>query len=411
MTLFGCNNKDAGSQKEEDDGLVSVWLMTSETSYEADGSKGYAHVTYTYNDKGMPLTTVYDYGVRQQVYNEEMGIYLSEVHDYDGKEDLRLEYAYTDHGDLRGYVETHTTYEENGNALDTKVNDYCNGMYDFHYDDRGRLSSVDMHLSQLVGGFSDKLAVTNHFCYDDNGRIFEIYVEKHEGREWEKIRWGYEFRYDDHGQMTTSATYFREGLIFDEYIYDAEGHLTKMTEYIRPYGAPLDDQQTVTPEYVPKEPIEASERESVAFTYDSAGKLTGRTGTVPAKCTYDDSGKLKTVNYSDGNKFVYVDSDDNVDTDATYLVRDENGNVVKIVRPDGSYMVFTYQKFGLSAEDAARCNAVRLANDYATPYGESRSEQSWLRFLGSFGYIDDLPIPETALHFTDEMLARDYRNH
>lgn len=413
LSLFGCKDKTGTQQTSEDVGQSGVWLLTSETSYNADGSKGYAHVTYTYTDKGMPLTETYDYGLTKQVYDDDLGIYVNTHLPYDGQVDQKVEYTYNDQGNLLYYVLERTAYNEDGSINQEQCHreDDTKDRYDIYYDDQGRVEKVNLHSAMIGGGASKEIYLTYYFCYDDNGQLFEIYGKIHNKNAPVKTQWVYEYRYDDNGRLVTSASYQRDGLFSHEYTYNANGQLTGITEYRRTLTSPLDDQQTVTQDYALEEPAEPTQRASATFTYDSDGRLTGRTGTVPAKCTYGSNGKLKTVTYSDGNKFVYVDSEDDVDTDATYLVRDKNGNVVKMVRPDGTYMVFTYEKFDLSAEDAARCNAVRLTNDSATVYGQPQKERwSWVRYKGSFGYVPNLPIPETALHFTDELLARVYRN-
>lgn len=401
MTLFGCNNKDKGTQEKGKDTMVSVWLVTSETEYEADGSNGGYQRTYTYNEKGMPLTDAYDNGPTTKVYNSDFDIYEYVNLPFDGKVNMLYQYHYNEQGDLLYYDEIRKNYDAEGNEIEGSSynQSYGKDQYVYHYNDEGRIESVDTYGVKIGGGVTDEKYGIYHYCYDDDGNLFEVYFENlQQGTK----SWAYDFRYNEDGKLTCSTYRPREAMFFYEYDYSDDGKLTAVRQYAKvPSTSPLDDQHIIQSDYAPPLEEKSDPRAAVRYTYNDEGRLISRKGVNDAKCTYDDNGRLKTVTYADDKRYVYIDKEEDATGDDTYLLRDKNGNVVKVIHPSGRYIVYTYQKFRLSKVDAARCNAVKHANAQVDIVGESVSY--WLKYKGSLGFIPYLPVPENELLFTDAL--------
>lgn len=399
MTLFGCNNKDKGTQKKGKDTMVSVWLVTSETSYEADGSKGRAQRKYTYTDKGLPLTYSQDIGPKEEVWDDSLGIYVDNFLSYDGNIDTYYEYFYNKQGDYLYYTSVNKIFDVDGTET-VNNNSNLSGAYAYHYDSSGRIDTVDFFGAYPGGGYSDEVVTVMHHCYDDNGNLIEIYNESlvNDGM----ITWAYDFRYNAKGQLIASASQLREAMFYYTYEYNSKGLLSNVACYRKgPFQTPLDDQHVVQSSYS-HEPFDEPSREKfAAFTYDSQGRLVSRENDEGVtSCTYDSNGNLKTVTYPDGVKYIYVDNERDATGSAKYLVRDSHGNVIKFIDEDGAYVEFTYQEFRLSKEEAKRCQNAQLLNSRRDPTGGAYYYN--IGFYPGCGAFVDLPLPSNnVLFFTD----------
>ena len=357
-----------------------IWLVASETAYEADGSKGYYQNLYTYTDKGLPLKFTYDRGERQQIWNDDEGVYASIYLPFDGQIDETYDFGYNEKGDSLYYTRT---------GLDLNEGDKdCN--YTYHYDKDGRIESIDQYSVQIGGGHSDEVAAITHYCYDDNGALIEVYTEN---LLTETTNWNWDFRYDDEGRLIGLTIRQMDACYYYQYEYNDNDQLTRATLSTAPGQTRLDDQHVSESSYACDN--EFSTRSEWQFSYDSNGNLISRGDTT---CTYDSNGKLSTVTYSDGNTYRYTDSDTGADDSDIVLVRDENGNVTKKIYPDGSYIEYTYREFHLSAEEAQYCRNAQMCWNQIAPTGTALY---FLGFGGPSGFLKYLPIPTTALLQTD----------
>ena len=183
MSLFGCKDKnknDGTQQTNEDDGLVSVWLVTSETEYDVDGSNGRRQITYTYNEKGMPLTMAYDIGQKKEWYDAEQDVNWTSFLPFDGNVDELYRYHYNDHGDLLYCEETKRELDQQGNeTVYTDYYDYAKDQLVYHYDDQGRIESVDIYPTSPEGTVEDE--VFSIACSKSIMRIYRKTAESNGG--------------------------------------------------------------------------------------------------------------------------------------------------------------------------------------------------------------------------------------
>lgn len=401
LSLFGCSTPNGNSGKDnsstdnghKDDGLVSVWLVTSITSYEADGSNGFNRKTYTYTDKGLPLTMTNDSGPVEEFYNEELGLYEYIRQPFDGNIDSYVEYFYNEQGDYLYYAQTRKTFNINGE--ETSSDYFADGKdanYTYHYDANGRVEYADIYPSLIGGGHGDEPYGAMRYCYDDSGNLIEIYYESLTD---EKTKWNYDFRYDDQGRLIGSTVRPQEACRYYQYEYDNAGRLTYLSLSMGYHQTPLDDLHVSESSYNGGNTALSLMGET-SFVYDEDGNLTARGNTT---CTYKD-GKLSTVTYKDGNQYVYVDDEKDADPDAITLVRDKHGNVVKILYGDDGYTEYIYKEFRLTEEEAIKCRNIQLTQSRIDPFGNN-AYNHWIPFTPGV-HIGCLPaLPSTVLHFTD----------
>lgn len=402
LSMAACGNEDHKKDEddEDEDELVNVWLLTSETQYEADGSRGYSKNTYTYTEDGLPLTAEYDRGLTEEVWNDTEFVYESILLPFNDTPDQKIEFFYNQQGDLTGRADTYWTYDEQGDLEDTRTNEY--GKYAYHYDEYGRISSVDSYNALIDGGYSDEIGSVLHCCYDDDGQLVEVYKENKSSGE---ISWCYDYRYNEAGQLTDATQRPLEGVIHRRYQYNDEGALIRVFENRAAYNqTPLDDQHVVQSENAHGDPMVDREFDGIwgdiVLEYDEQGRLVSRNGD---KITYDADGRISRVDYN--SPVVYVDDEADADPDAITFVRDENGNVVKIIDAAGSYIELEYQLFQLSEKQAEKVRNIRDMTNWKAATRTDR-EMSFFRFQPGNAFMVYMPLVRTALTDTDYLYDR-----
>ena len=381
------------------------FLLTKATDYNADGTPGFSQTVYTYDNRGFPLTISVDRGSSsEEVWNDDEGVYETIYSSFEGKIDYLMEFVYNEKGDILYRVDTTNLYDAEGNLTSPSVdrNDQHQNHY-YHYYSSGRIDSVDTY-NTVVGGGTGDLAQRLSYHYDDAGRVFEIF--NHPQDENRLDSYVFDFRYDENGRLILASNRPKEGLFYCTYEYDDAGRLVRVAQK---YGG----QSQIT--YIDGDcvnkvkhgyPAWSELQQETVFTYDGDGQLTGRSvydaeGALlsNADCSYE-NGQLSKVTFREnGADIVYRFADEGNGKDIT-LVRDINGNIIRQILPDGSYIEYEYQRFDLSAEDIQRAKNVRYAINRVDSTGE-KADISIPNFEGSYAFLADIPYPTTNLYEID----------
>lgn len=382
------------------------YLLTKASEYNADGTPGYSQRTYTYDDRGFPLSIETDQGSSaEQIWNDAEGIYETVFESFDGKPEVTVQYVYNERGDILYYLETRNKYDAEGDLISTTVEDNDRSQnHTYEYDLDGKIQSVISYAVPVGGGGTGKQYSALRHYYDEDGRPYELWLETFMGDSLSM--WAFDYRYDAEGRLTAAATHLREGLAFYTYEYDENGRLTRVALMTNYYSAPLDDDCINELEWDITDYYEHTLLSEARFTYDSDGRLTSRgvyddEGELLSEtdCEYRD-GQLSRVTYTaeNGGTTTYRYADEGNGTDIT-LVRDENGNIVRQIRPDGSYIEYEYQRFDLSDEDIQRAKNVQYVLNGIDPMGDA--SHWYAEFEGSYAFMADIPYPTTVLYETD----------
>lgn len=384
------------------------YLLTKATEYHPDGSKGYSQTIYTYDQRGFPLTITTDWGYAEdQVWNNEAGIYESVYASFDGKADRELKFVYNENGDILYRLETKNTYDENGTLTNRKVDQSDRDQHHiYHYDMEGRIESVDTYATMVGGGTGDIAQTLTHH-YDDHGRLVEVFGCDRQ-KENRLDSYVFDFRYDDAGRLTIASNRPKEGLYYYRYEYDDAGRLIRV-ELV--YGGHSDfscvDEHSVNRLEYQFPDISRVEKEA-RFTYDSEGRLLSRCAYEGEEkllhqtdCTYQD-GKLAEVTFrTNATETVYRYAAEGNGKDIT-LAQDINGNIIRQINPDGSYIEYEYQRFDLSDADIQRAKNVRYLVNGMDLMGEMPYwGVSMPTFEGGYACLADVPYPTTVLYETD----------
>ena len=430
LSMAACSSNpdkdsDKDSEKEKDDGLVTVWLLASETQYKADGTRGYSKITYSYTDKGLIQSMDQDHGPHEEVWNEEYSVFEVIFNPFDDTLDTKYEYFYNDHGDLIYYTWDYYYYDEEGNQTDSQHHaDGEDNNITYHYNEAGKIESIDWYPVQVGGGHGDEVNYIEHCEYDEAGNLIEVWGENlNNGTN----KWVWDYRYDEEGRLTASVRRNLDSGCFYWYEYNEDGQLARMSWTMGRSQMPLDDKHV-------SESDEAAEgqatdlvdhRSDVRFEYDAKGNLTARkfyewngTLTRTDTCAYQD-GKLSQVIYNLGEtdddddyieetKYVYVDDEKDAAPDATTLVRDKNGNIVKIIEENGDYVELEYKKFHLTEEEAQKCRMAQYAYNMADPAGYARAASYYIRYAPGAAFELYRPMLKNAFYETDVMKYKYY---
>ena len=335
-----------------------------------------------------------DVGGAKNIWNETDGVYVAIPLPYDGTIDTSVEFGYNEEGDILYYAEESESYNYSEE-----------GAFSYNYDKKGRIESVDVYSAKIPSGYSDEKYAIIHYCYDDNGNLIEIYSEHlnsdiAEQLDRDYITWVHDFRYDSENRLIGYTNRQKEACWYYQFEYNDKDQLTHVTQSAAHCQTRLDDQHV-------SESIMALDGEFEVlnewdFEYDSDGNLISRGDLT---CTYD-NGKLSTVTKDNGTTYRYTDDDTGADDSDIIMVRDKNGNVIKKINPDGSYVEYTYKEFRLSKEEAQHCRNAQMAWRRTNPTGSS----DW-KFLssfgGSYGFLKYLPIPTTDLMQFDILTCKD----
>lgn len=354
LSLFACTKPEEGGK--EGDGPVTIYLPISRTEYKADGSTGFRQDCYTYSDKGLLLTHTTDTGLFKEIFDEEEMVFIYEPQPFDGTINRNVALNYNDRGHMLWYTQKVYEYDYvTGELVKRNWEEYSKDQnITYHYTDDGKIDYVDVYNVNIGGGTGSLAGYYRHY-YDANGRLFEIGFES-VNYENTRYQWAVDYRYDAQGRMVASTVRPREAQFIYQYEYNDAGQLARMAYLRNSSQAPLDDQHVGQSWY--KYPYsEHSYQGEVVFTYDADGNLTSRKIYDEHKnligeeiCEYRD-GKLYKI--TDENRTVLITTDEGeAGTADVTLVEDANGNVVKRIESDGSYIVFEYQAFQLSAEEA-----------------------------------------------------------
>ncbi|MBE6924788.1 MAG: hypothetical protein E7466_06095 [Ruminococcaceae bacterium] len=376
------------------------YLLTRAAEYNADGTPGYTQRIYTYDDRGAPLAILTDHGISgEQVWNEDDGVYEIITGSFDGNPDALVQYVYNENGHILYCVETRNKYDADGNLISSDIDTYdrdksCHYVYDLD----GRITEAVLHKVQ-VGGGTGKDMVTMYYHYDEDGRPVELYLDD------EIPYWAFEFRYDRAGRVTAAATRRNEGLSAFFYEYDKNGHLVRATLQTNTFYAALDDNYITTPAWegvmAPTHQLETAMlleydgEELIRRTVlDADARVISRTDLEYA------DGQLSKVTYTDENesKKVYRYATEGNSTSIT-LVRDENGNIIRQIFPDGSYIQYEYQRFDLTDEAVQQAKNLQYVLNGIDIAGEKCVWNA--EFSGGMAFMADIPYPTTALYSID----------
>jgi YD repeat-containing protein len=367
LSMFACTEPDKsditptgdGDEPPVDDGLVTIYLPVSRTEYKADGSKGHKQELYTYTDKGLILRVTSDIGLVEEIWSEDDYSYVYLPHAYNGTPDRVLEMSYNEHGHLQWHVQTDYYYNNlTGELTETKADTTNRDRnYTYFYTADGRIDYVkyDVYINGLV-------PYTLCHYYDDNGNVMEI--------GWEHWRdnklyyeWQYDFRYDDQDRLITCTTRSLEGMIIYQYEYNPAGQLARVTKLKNQRGVPLDDQHVREMDY-PARPSEHSYNGEIVFAYDAQGRLTcqmvydkNMALVQEQTCQYRD-GKLYKITDQAGKTVLLTTNEGEAGTVDATLITDSKGNVVKRINKNGDYVLFEYQTFRLTPEEAEYAQSV-----------------------------------------------------
>ncbi|MBQ3215123.1 MAG: hypothetical protein IJB11_03290 [Oscillospiraceae bacterium] len=376
------------------------YLLTRAAEYNADGTPGYTQRIYTYDDCGAPLAIQTDHGISgEQVWNEDDGVYEIITGSFDGNPDALVQYVYNENGHILYCVETRNKYDADGNLISSDIDTYdrdqsCRYAYDLD----GSITNATFH-KVLVGGGTGDDTSTMHYYYDENGRIVELWMDT------QIPYWAFEFRYDSAGRITTATTRPKEGLAAYFYEYDDSGYLTRASLQTNSFYAALDDNYITQPAWeavwigshqLQKEILLEYDGENLIhrIVRDGEGALISRTDLEYA------DGQLSKVTYTDENesKKVYRYATEGNSTSIT-LVRDENGNIIRQIFPDGSYIQYEYQRFDLTDEAVQQAKNLQYVLNGIDIAGE---QCVWnAEFSGGMAFMADIPYPTTALYSID----------
>ena len=410
LSLFGCGKEkdDPSPTPTVPDNKVSVWLPISRTEYNADGSNGSRQTTYTYTDTGLPLSEISDQGLIETHFDDELGIYEYIYHGFDGTPNTEYHYDYNDRGDYLSYSQTINNYDSNGQLENSQHKDFSKDLCKYNYRSDGKIDSVEWYSQNADGTVNEQISAIYHHCYDDRGNLVEIYKENLLSAQ---SYWHYDFRYDAENRLIAAVFRAREFSRLYQYEYDNQGRLADVKFLHGAFQTPLDNQH-VSQSTAPHNYRSFDLMGGARFTYDSNGNLITRecyaSNNQPStitRCTYDAYGKLSTVTSGD-TKYVFVDDEKDANSSATTLVRDENGNIVKVIDSDGDYVEYQYQEFRLTPEEAAKCKNILLAKDNIDPLGDQANAYgSYFRFIEGNGFIGYLPMVQTVLQPLDVLMS------
>lgn len=381
-----------------DDGF---YLLTKATEYNADGSPGFSQIIYTYDSRGFLLRRSKDEGKRQEVWNDDEDFYEDVFSSFDGKVDSIREYVYNENGDILYQTSTLNTYDADGNLLYASVS--CDEQYQnsqYHYSSDGTIQSVDTYDTSLNQNSGILMYTLSHH-YDDAGRLLEIFRKS----QYDINSYLYDYRYDESGRLSLSSKRIVEGLYYNQYEYDDAGRLLRVTlRYGGNYQIAYIDGCINTIEY--SYPANTQFEGQAVFTYNEGGQLINRSVydasvdlEVRTDCEYE-NGQLSKVIYREGDSVtVYRFADEGNGKDIT-LVRDVNGNIIRRIRPDGSYTEYEYQRFDLSDEDIQRAKNFRYYFNRVDCMGYKHG-LTMPSFSGGYAALTDVSYPVTDLYEID----------
>lgn len=411
LSLFGCKDEPAPDVPKPQKDLVTVYRLVSATTYEADGSRGSYHKTYTYDDRGMLLTAETDYGISTETFDEDLQVYIYDTGPYDDIPDAIVRHTYDDQGSLINTVATNIKIGDDGERVEQNVENYTAQKFSYQYDEDGKILSRTAHVVELDGSAGEK-TWQMLYRYDENGKLYRVESEPADGG---ALKLAYKFSYDEEGRLAEGYYYSKEWARCFRYEYDEEGRVVRSAWASAPAQAVED------------ETMGFFDRASVEFEYDSKGNVLSRKhydadGDLMSSvvCEYTTTGKLDSVCYlgSDGNlrdAITYTHAlggqvdcewkhmDDAGEVTTTQLRYDERGELIRVTEQDGTYTDYEYEAMKVTKEDAAKFDRVRYLRERMDIDGGCHYTFGYSAGMELFTQI---PYPEAPLYQAD-MIVKD----
>lgn len=388
VSLFGCGSETemntgiSHSPADSPEDLVTLYLLTCATDYLADGTQGFSKTTYTYTEDGLPLTVQEDWGTPEELWDEELEVYIYRQTPYDGTVDASQTFTYDQNGQL-----TAQTFLPAGEQEDD-----ADWSYTYQYNADGRIEGC---IAQ-----SDTGTAHIYYRYNEAGRLQTVECSE-DGGETQITKAA--FLYDEAGRLIQSRGYGENATWESRYRYGENGELTLMTYSFAEAVVGLDALTLLR---------------TTEFSYDEDGRLISRKQydsngdpIATALCDYNAAGKPISVCYfqADGNlddpfTFEYDASGQTVcvwthkDDTTTELIYDENGNLICRTNPDGSYTEYEYQTLSVTQAQADKARQAAYLLDGVDADGEL---SPLLSYRADSGYCVLLPLPQVFLHRTD----------
>ena len=259
LCVFGCANNGGNNTAEgndpskQEETIKDEWLCTRITYYNTDGSIA-SYIVNTYDEDGRLLNneeynvnnelisttkSTYDEKGRESeyvLYDAKGNIDITGVYEYDDQDRVIKETDY--HGD--GTVADYFTYEydPNGNIIhsENKTEDEELSMkIDYEYNDQGEVAktyydfygydtwyyvfeySNGVLVRRTMYNSKDEVDSVDVYEYSEKDPKLNESVESYDSNN--KLKYRTEYRYDEYGNMISSA------------MFDPEGNMLTMTEY------------------------------------------------------------------------------------------------------------------------------------------------------------------------------------
>ena len=297
-SLTACKKTDGKQEKDTD----TVYLPSEKVSYTEDGQV-LSKTTYEYDAKGRLLTTIVDIAESEPIWNEELQVYISELHPCDGQPNIIEEYAYDDRGNVTTY--TYQTLEDG--QWETEIS----YKYSYTYSESGKIS-----------------AFRQYHTWGDTTTDREFTLEYTDGTPTKL--WCKEVGSDKDPQLIGDYSYNENNLL-------CECKLTEIgSSGPLQYTYAYDSQHRLTA-FVGRYPNQEPQFD-LRFTYDGDGNL------LSEECTNPQYQRFR-ISYSyNGDILTGVSRNDTALFDL-----DENGCAI---RPTGESYEYHYTTLELSKEDA-----------------------------------------------------------
>jgi hypothetical protein len=307
-------------------GSETVYVRTVSRVYDSNGVV--TELTkYEYDEQGRLLKYAQDWGIGEQVYNEELKLFEYISGEVDGTINVYRGFEYDDRGNLISYetrmgVDQPTTGQE----------------YEWAYDG----DQVEEMEQLAQGGFA---SIDTQFTYDRDGNLTEIYTVNKEG----KKRYDCKMDYDSEGRLIQKIQMNYEGDQIYDFVYNEDG---LVEEYIYSRGTP-----TYNNEY---KYSSVGEWEHLYLSYTDNGALEEVAtdgGEFVYWFDYDEKGRVISKEYcgSDGvDTYEFTYKGDRLvsgNCEGTEYIYDENGCLTKIRYEDGSFVEYEYEERTLSEEE------------------------------------------------------------
>lgn len=275
----------------------TIYVVVSKSRYGRDGSLN-QYTTYEYDDCARLISKEIDYGEVEEVWDDELGIYVQISGEPGGDPAYVYEYE----------------YDEYGNLIRREPNAGGTFEVEYEYDEDGRF------VSYQIEGSSEE-----YICeYDEDGNLLSARTNYGDYR----VELGHTFTYDSQGRLKSETQYRRDCTILCEYHYD--GDLLSSVDY---YQAPT----------IPDADFEFLY--SIEYEYDEDGRLEERSSeNFLYSYSYDKNGYLETVE-------IYSEEQDTLQ-EWEYTC-DEYGNITCVEYSTGERVEWEYEEMTVTPEQAA----------------------------------------------------------